>query len=93
MLGTARTPPNPAQQAVLLADLEITPAALPPEFLARDQGAQDGRNDGQDSEDGVVPREAVEGQEEGGDAARGGFVGDLGRVGSDFVDGFEDRGA
>lgn len=93
MLRTTCSPPNPAQQPVLLADLEIAPAALPPEFLARDQGGQDGGNDGQDGEDGVVPGEAVEGQEEGGDAAGGGFVGDLGRVGSDFVDCFEDRGA
>ena len=73
--------------------MEVPRISPAPQLLAAQQGRNDESDGAEDGENGVVPGEAVEAEEEARDAAGGGFGLDLRRVLGDLVDSFEDRGA
>lgn len=93
VLGPSIPAPDSAEKSVLLAELEVTRVASPPELLPCEQGRKDQANGAEDSENRVRPCKSVQAVEGAGDATRGGLGRDLGRVLRDFVDGLEDRGA
>ena len=85
--------PNPPEQPILLADMEITPVAASPHLLPSKQSAEDETDSTQNGEHGVMPREAVERKKKTRDAARGGLGRDQRRAVRDLVGGLEDGGA
>jgi hypothetical protein len=85
--------PNTAKQPVLLANMEVPRIAASPHLLAGEQSADDETDSSKDGEHRVMPRKAVEREEEARNAPRGGLGGDKRRVVRDLVDGLEDGGA
>jgi hypothetical protein len=85
--------PNTAEQPVLLANMEVARVAASPHLLTGEQSADNEANRSKDGEHGVMPREAVECEEEARNAPRGGLGRDKRRVVRDLVDGLEDGGA